>query len=184
MKFLKAILSAAIASAFVSLAMPMLAQPAVGASASSASSPEFLGRWDLTLKSMDREYPSWIEIDQANGQLNARFVGRWGNARPLPKIEIHGNHVTFVSPKDEEGSKEDMVFDGTLMNNMLSGTTNGPEGTPWTWTGVRAPSLHKTATPKWGKPIELFNGKDLTGWKISAAGPPADRAERKPGHAR
>ncbi|MGA2561864.1 MAG: DUF1080 domain-containing protein [Terracidiphilus sp.] len=173
MKFLKAILSVAIVTAFVSLAMPTFAQPVVSASTPNAAAQEFLGRWDLTLKSIDHEYPSWIEIDQKDGKLSARFVGRWGNARPLPKVEIRGNHITFVSPKDEEGSKEDMVFDGTLTNNMLSGTTNGPEGTPWTWTGVRAPALHETGAPKWGKPIPLFNGKDLTGWKMTAAGPPS-----------
>jgi hypothetical protein len=155
--------------------MPTCAQTsaiAPAAAAAAKSADPFLGRWDLTLKSMDHEYPSWIEIDQKDGQLSAQFVGRWGNARPLPKVEIHGNHITFVSPKEEEGAKEDMVFDGTLTSNMLTGTTNGPEEKPWTWTGVRAPALHKTSTPKWGKPIPLFNGKDLSGWKMTASGPP------------
>ena len=39
-----------------------------------------------------------------------------------------------------------------------------PAGTVWHWTGVRAPSLKRTSPPKWGQPISLFNGKDLTGW--------------------
>lgn len=169
MKAIRVLLVTAVLLVLASFASTVGTQQA----ASDASIQPFLGRWDLTLKSMDREYPSWIEINQANGQLSARFVGRWGNARPLPKIEIHGNHITFVSPKEEEGSKNDMVFDGTLMGNMLSGTTNGPEATPWTWTGGRAPLLHEAGMPKWGKPIQLFNGKDLTGWRMSAAGPPS-----------
>ncbi|MEQ9582153.1 MAG: DUF1080 domain-containing protein, partial [Arenibacter sp.] len=30
---------------------------------------------------------------------------------------------------------------------------------------TRAPKLEYTKNPKWGKPIKLFNGKDLSGWK-------------------
>jgi hypothetical protein len=141
-------------------------------SAQAASTKSFLGRWDLTLKAPDREYPSWIEIQQQNGQLSAQFVGRWGNARPLPKIEIHGTNIKFVSPKEEEGRNDDMVFEGALTGKTLSGTTTGPDGTPWTWTGMRAPALDKASTPKWEKPVQLFNGKDLSGWKMSAPGPP------------
>ncbi len=134
----------------------------------------FLGRWDLTLKAPDREHPSWLELSEENGQLKAQFVGRWGNARPLPKAEIAKGHLTFVSPKEEEGSQADLVFEGTLIGKNLSGTVNGPDGKTWQWTGMRAPSLKRSGTPKWGKPIELFNGKDLTGWRMlnpSASGP-------------
>jgi hypothetical protein len=125
-----------------------------------------LGRWDLTLKAPDREYPSWLEIRQEGGELKAQMVGRWGNARPLPKIEIKNGQLTFVSPKEEEARPDDMVFTGKLVGETLSGTTTGPDGTPWRWTGRRAPSLKRTAAPQWGKPISLFNGKDLTGWRI------------------
>jgi len=129
----------------------------------------FLGRWDLTLKARDREYPSWLELREEGGKLQAQMVGRWGNARPLPKVSITDGHLTFVSPKDEEAAQADMVFEGTLTGNQLSGTVNGPDGTTWTWTGRRAPSLERTGTLKWGKPIPLFNGKDLTGWRMSPA---------------
>jgi hypothetical protein len=127
----------------------------------------FLGRWDLTLKAPDREYPSWLELSEEKGQLKAEMVGRWGNARPLPKVEITNGHLKFVSPKEEEERKDDMVFVGTLSGNLLSGTTTGPDGTVWTWSGERAPSLKSSGTPKWGKPISLFNGKDLSGWTMS-----------------
>ena len=136
--------------------------------ASSASGPaekEFLGRWDLTLKAADREYPSWLEVSEENGQLKAQYVGRWGNARPLPKTELSKGHLVFVSPKEEEDAKEDLTFDGTMAGGKLSGTVNGPDGKTWQWTGVRAPSLKRSKDPKWGKPIDLFNGKDLTGWR-------------------
>ena len=136
------------------------------ASVATASVQPFLGRWDLTLTAPDREYPSWLEISEEDGALKARMVSRWGHARPLPKIELSNGILTFVSPKEEEDRKTDMVFEGRLSGNTLSGTTTGPDGTPWQWTGTRAPSLPRTRAPKWGKAIRLFNGQDLTGWKM------------------
>ncbi len=131
----------------------------------------FLGRWDLTLKSSDHEYPSWLELSQENGRLSAQFVGRWGNARPLPKVNVSNGRLTFVSPKEEVGAQADMAFEGTLAGKDLSGTVNGPDGRTWQWTGERAPALLRNKQPKWGKPVPLFNGKDLTGWKMSEANP-------------
>ena len=134
------------------------------ADSSSGSAKAFLGRWDLTLKAPDREYPSWLELREEGGQLKAEMVGRWGNARPLPSAEVVNGHLKFVSPKDEEGSKTDLVFEGTLSGKILSGSLNGPDGKAWQWTGRRAPALKRASLPSWAAPIPLFNGKDLTGW--------------------
>lgn len=132
----------------------------------------FLGRWDLTLKASDHEYPSWIEIARKDGKLTALFTGRWGNARALPRIEVNSGHVTFVSPKEEEDSKADMIFQGTLKGETLVGTVSGPDGTTWEWSGVKAPLLdRKGPIPGWGRPVQLFNGKDLTGWHESKSSP-------------
>ncbi len=130
----------------------------------------FLGRWDLTLQAPDREYPSWLELRQESGQLKARMVSRWGNARALPQVDLSNGRLTFVSPKEEEERPDDMVFEGTLIGKTLSGTTKGPDGTPWQWTGQRAPALNRESAPKWGKPISLFNGKDLAGWRMKGPG--------------
>jgi hypothetical protein len=134
---------------------------------SSAAAQPFLGRWDLTLKTPHREAPSWLQITDEGGQVRARLTSRWGHARMLPKVEISGDHITFVSPKEEEDRKDDMVFEGRLTDSKLEGTTTGQDGTPWTWIGERAPDLKRKGDPKWGKPEQLFNGKDLTGWHPS-----------------
>jgi hypothetical protein len=134
------------------------------------SAAAFLGRWDLTLKTPDHEYPSWLELSEENGQLKAQMVGRWGNARLLPKAELSNGHLSFISPKEEEELPQDMVFAGTLTEGTLSGTVSGPKDGPWKWTGHRAPALKAKSAPSWGKPIPLFNGKDLTGWKMLGAG--------------
>ena len=37
------------------------------------------------------------------------------------------------------------------------------------WTAGRAPKFDRKYTPRWDKPISLFNGRDLTGWKVRDA---------------
>ncbi len=150
----------------VMLSMPAYSRPKDSPD-ETASVQSYLGRWDLTLKTPHREYPSWLEITQEAGQLKARMVSRWGHARPLPKFELANGTITFVSPKEEEDRKDDMVFVGKLSGKTLVGTTTGPDGTPWQWTGERGPSLKRRGDPKWGKPVQLFNGKDLSGWRSS-----------------
>ena len=160
----------------LTIALSLYSQAAGGADRT-ASARSLLGRWDLTLKTPEREYPSWLEISEQDGQLKARMVSRWGHARLLPKFQFANGRITFVSPKQEEDRKDDMVFEGKLSGNRLTGTTTGPDGTPWQWTGVRAPSLKRSAPPRWGKPQQLFNGKDLSGWRMSDPKLPAWKVE-------
>ena len=99
------------------------------------------------------------------------MVGRWGHARLLPSAELVNGGIRFVSPKEEEGRADgDMIFEGRLDGMVLVGNTSGPDGTPWSWRGERAPSLERTRSPKWGAPVNLFNGKDLSGWHLTDPG--------------
>ncbi len=141
--------------------------PTRSSAQATTSDQSFLGRWDLTLKTPQKEAPSWLEITEEGAQFHARMTSRWGHPRPLPKVEISNGHILFVSPKEEEDRKDDMVFEGKLSGDKLSGTTTGPDGTPWQWTGERAPKLTRDGAPKWGKPVQLFDGKDLNGWTMS-----------------
>jgi hypothetical protein len=140
--------------------------------AGTAQTPDsaFLGRWDLTLHAPDHEYPSWLEVEREGSALKARFVGRWGNARPLATVEVSNGVLRFVSPKEEEDSKKDLEFEGRVEGGALSGTVYGPDGKEWKWTGMKAPALESSHPTKWGRPIQLFNGKDLSGWKASGPG--------------
>jgi hypothetical protein len=127
----------------------------------------FVGRWDLTVKNADNyPMPSWLEIVSEDDGFHAHFVGRWGNARSLPKIELIGDSIRFVSPKDEEDSKTDLVFQGKLTGNTMAGTALGPNGTPWTWTARPAPALPPPKAVHWGEPQQLFNGTNFTGWRF------------------
>lgn len=139
-------------------------------SAAADPTKAYLGRWDLTLKAADREYPSWLELREENGQLKADYTGRWGNPRPLPSAELTNGKLKFVSPKEEEDSKHDLVFEGALSGRTLSGTLIGPDDKAWSWSGRRASSLKRSGAPNWGTPVALFNGKDLSGWHEQKAG--------------
>ncbi len=138
---------------------------AAGGMAGAAPAESLAGRWDLTIVDANqKQLPSWVELSVDRGVWKANFVGRWGNARLLPKVSVQGDEIQFVSPKEEEDSRTDLVFDGKLAAGALSGSARGPNGTPWTWTGKRAPVLKPPGKVKWGAPITLFNGRDFSGW--------------------
>ncbi len=125
-----------------------------------------LGRWDLTVQGADAPYTSWFEVTQTGGKLTGRFVGRFGSARPIREIEFSNGKLRFALPPQYEKQKVDLVFEGQLAGAKLEGTTNGEDGAKLKWTGTRAPALKPNPNPKWGQPIQLFNGKDLAGWKL------------------
>jgi len=159
----KVLLRVALVAAGLSLCWPVSAVDA-------AAAQPFVGRWDLTLHTPDREYPSWLEVTLRDSRLTIVMVGRWGSARELPSAEIRDGHIRFVSPKEEESRETDMIFEGALSGQMLAGMTSGPDGTPWSWRGERAPALKRTHAPQWSAPLPLFNGRDLTGWRLSDPG--------------
>jgi hypothetical protein len=137
-------------------------------------SDAILGRWDLTVQGTDAPYSSWLEVTkEASGKLTGRFVGRFGSARPIKHVEFNNGALNFSLPPQYESRKDDLVFNGKMTGNKLAGTTVGEDGKTLNWTGARAPALKPTANPKWGAPVQLFNGKDLTGWKL--------RSEKAPG---
>jgi 3-keto-disaccharide hydrolase len=125
-----------------------------------------VGRWDLNVQGTDAPYTSWLEVTDTEGKLQGRFVGRFGSARPIKQIEFNDGKLKFSLPPQYEHMKVDLVFEGNLTGEKLEGSTNGEDGATLKWSGVHAPALKPTADSKWGAPIQLFNGKDLTGWKL------------------
>jgi len=130
-------------------------------------SRDLLGRWDLTVQGPQGTYPSWIEVKlSGHNTLVGAYVGQFGSARPVANFEGEGPAFRFVVPPQWENRTTDVVVEGTLSGDKLSGTVTGDKGEVLKWTGRRAPDLKRTAAPKWGQPIELFNGRDLTGWSV------------------
>lgn len=126
-----------------------------------------LGRWDLTVQGPDGPYPSWLEISlRKETELMGRFVGRFGSTRYLAEVNFRDGDLSFRAPVQYEQNKSDLVFQGKLAGDKLTGTTQDVDGKSLTWTAVRAPDMKRQAAAKWGRPVQLFNGKDLTGWKL------------------
>jgi len=130
--------------------------------------PRFLGRWDVTVRGPEGPYPSWFEIRRSGrSSVVGAFVGQFGSARPIGsvRVAITGDQFSFAVPPQWEDRKDDLVFEGKFDGEALVGTTTDDKGKRLEWTARRAPALKRENPPRWDKPIELFDGKSLTGWK-------------------
>src|SRR5262245_14221536 len=76
---------------------------------------EFLGRWDLTVKGLDSDFPSWLEIRRSgHSTLVGSFVGQFGSARPVGKIEFADGRMRFSIPPQWEHRQDDLIVEGKL----------------------------------------------------------------------
>jgi hypothetical protein len=139
---------------------------AQSSSAAGAAVKPFLGRWDLTVRASSKEHPSWMEVTEKNGHPGVLMVGFFGHATAADDVRIAHRQMEFLAPPDE-GFKAGARFAARITSGGLEGTVQNPDGTSWQWSGRRAPALKRTREPKWGKPVELFNGRNLDGWKFS-----------------
>jgi hypothetical protein len=142
--------------------------PALGAAQDKPykTDARFIGRWDVTVQGPEGKYPSWFDVRRSGRRtLVGSYVGQFGSARPIGHVEVTGDHLRFVVPPQWESRKDDVVYEGVLEGDGIKGTTTGDKGERLTWTARRAPALKRSHAPKWGKAIELFTDKDLTGWK-------------------
>lgn len=130
-----------------------------------------LGRWDLTVQGAEGPFPSWLEVLlRKETELMGRFVGRFGSNRHVSEISFNAGELFVRIPVQYERNASDLVFKGRLTGERLEGTTEDEKGATLKWTGERAPALQRNAPAKWGRPVDLFNGKDLSGWKPRSAG--------------
>jgi hypothetical protein len=156
-----------VAARFVPILLGLMVLTPLSTIAAQISLQPFFGRWDMSLKTGEKELPSWIEVSEEHGKPRVVMVGITDHATQLVRVQFNEGELEFVSPKGEEGFSEDMTFKGKAVGGQLVGTVTGSSGTSWPWVGKRAPALKRTSTPAWGKPITPFNGKDFTGWRFS-----------------
>ncbi|CAL1518490.1 DUF1080 domain-containing protein [Chitinophaga sp. MM2321] len=129
-----------------------------------------IGRWDIKVNENGTEKPSWLEVELSGFHtLVGRFVSTGGSARPISKVNFDKGKFSFAIPPQWESENRDLVLEGTLTAAGINGTIQTSGGQTFSFTGVQAPDLKRTSAPAWGKPIQLFNGKDLTGWKAVGA---------------
>jgi 3-keto-disaccharide hydrolase len=134
-----------------------------------AADSDFNGRWDLTTVSRPRAW--WVELNGVGSpNPSGKFVSAYNgdmNTVDTAVVENGELRFTIANPRNTKGPAP--VYRARLVKGKLEGTleTPGSSAEPVKWTGVRAPVIADKDDGSWkeGKPIELFNGKDLSGWK-------------------
>jgi hypothetical protein len=137
-----------------------------------AADNPYCGGWALTLPG---GWPAWLGVEEDQGQLKAGLVWMDGTFGPLPAAKLEdGKLVMSRRPfgGDFVEAITATVAGDTLELVKVAPGPNGQGETELPFTGRRlppmppAPDLSKL---KFGEPIELFNGRNLSGWRISSA---------------
>jgi Domain of Unknown Function (DUF1080) len=158
--------------------MRLLLFPAILFSLSAlAGDDAFNGRWNIKPVNESRNRAWWLEVTGAGTpNLKGRFVGApGGDMNDIPEISIASGELKFAFERAfSRGTKSKGVYRAHVDGDKISGTFD-VEGAPKShldWNGKRAPVLAENHKGKHnlGKPVALFNGKDLTGWKPLVAG--------------
>lgn len=146
-----------------------------------ASQNPFIGNWALTIPGGGA---GWLGIKEENGKLTGSILWGGGSVVPVSSVEVKGDtlivtRVYNIKTKDASGNpitrKEVETITAKLEGdkmNLTIGRDRG-DGSPvktQTFTGKRIPPLPPKpdlSKVKFGEPIVLFNGKDLTGWRLT-----------------
>lgn len=128
-----------------------------------------IGRWDITVEKEGKQVPSWLEVKLSGfNVLVGSFVADAGSSRPVSHIKLDKGKFSFEIPPQWEGGEGMFTIQGELVGEEIKGTITSNKGNVFNFAGVKAPYLVREGEAKWGEPIELFNGKDLSGWKASS----------------
>ncbi len=144
---------------------------------------EFLGQWTIDIEGGS---VGWLEVRKEDNYLDADVLWGGGSVLPVSAIFLAQDHILVVQRSNNVVRKRDennnplktqtvtnwmeMTKEGDKMNGiLLSPRHNGLSIDTTTFTGIKLPLV--PAAPdlnsvKFGEPITLFNGKDLTGWKL------------------
>ena len=143
----------------------------------------FLGNWALTLPGGGA---GWLGVTEQDGHLQGSILWGGGSVVPVRTVQVAGDEliltrVQTVDHKDAAGKTTKVNLTETITARAsqselnlttrqmtLEGRTNIAGFTGKLIPPVPpAPDLSKV---KFGEPVSLFNGKDLTGWKLTSPG--------------
>lgn len=149
------------------------------ASLASAATNPFVGRWALTLPAGNA---GWLGISEEQGQYKGQILWGGGSVVPVTSTKIEGDKLVVTrveagrkasgkTPAREEVTE---TITATLKGDVMQLSTvktrkNGKTFGAATFTGKRIPDLPpkpELSKVKFGAPIVLFNGKDLSGWRL------------------
>jgi hypothetical protein len=149
-------------------------------SASAVKAEEaLLGSWAFELPD---GAPAWLQIDKVEDDLACWLLWSVGSARPVKTLAYQDDRLTFERKlrwkpygKDEELRMVNKPITARLVKKQLEVTVTqtvverNVEETI-VLLGQRmppVPSAPDLSRVKFGEPIQLFNGRDLTGWRLS-----------------
>ena len=144
---------------------------------------EFLGQWTIDVQGGGI---SWLEVRQEKGYIDADLLWIGGSVSPVASAYMDNNSHLIVTRIDNVVRKKDAKNNSvrthqitnwlkiSKLGEKITGTFYTPKRDgigvdSATFTGMKlqappaAPDLTKL---KFGTPIQLFNGKDLSGWKL------------------
>jgi hypothetical protein len=144
----------------------------------------FVGDWALTIPGGGA---GWLGVEEENGKLSARIMWGAGSVLPVDSVRVEGNTLVLTRTEEQRrgrSANESVVqtITATVDGDELKLTTSKKRGSfpafeAASFSGKRqppmppAPDLSKV---KFGEPIKLFNGRDLSGWRLTD--PHADSA--------
>ena len=153
---------------------------AVGVHAA-ASQPSVLGQWALTLPDGKA---GWLELEKKGGWYDGSILGGGGSVLPVSSVVVADGVATLTRVRDvQRKDASGKVIRTQQITETLTARAEGdtlrltrviPRASSdgferAEFTGKRIPAL--PAKPilskvKYGAPINLFNGQDLTGWSL------------------
>ena len=146
-----------------------------------AAENPFLGGWELTIPGGGA---GWLGVEEVEGQLKASLLWGGGSVVPLDSAKLQTDRLFLTrrsssQRKDESGKNITVVTMETIIATVngddLKLTSVKPHQTGQgqekaDFTGRREPPMPPApdlSQVKFGEPIQLFNGKDLTGWQLT-----------------
>lgn len=162
----------------------LVSVPAMG---QGAKNP-FLGAWDLTLPTGGA---GWLQVTQEQGYLDAKILWGGGSVVPVSSVYVEGDTLVVTRTKDvpRKNAQGKTVRTQQFTETITAKRTgaglkltqhvparNGKGAAKNSFEGRKNPKLPKAPNLKklkFGKPIKLFNGKNLEGWKLKEEGAPS-----------
>jgi hypothetical protein len=140
----------------------------------------FLGNWGLTIPGGGA---GWLGVAEKNGQLQADILWGGGSVLPVTTANVSGDTLILTREQSADGKDASGKSIKIKLVETITAQASGPDlklldsrvdaaghTNTASFTGKLtppvgpAPDLSKV---KFGAPITLFNGKDLSGWKLT-----------------
>ena len=147
---------------------------AMAASPLPAAPGDFNGRWNLAVEKEPRGRAWWLEVEAAGTRaMRGKFVGAPGGQMDVIQVlKIEGDELVW----EFERAGKKLVYRAKLTTSGRLEGTMRTDGTELKFVGRRAPVLRDKDDGTWvpGRTVELFNGRDMTGWTPRFPGRPME----------